>query len=183
MNFTPLLRKHLKNGLETALDDNILHVEIKATLGLAYDLKNPKIDPVESFKIYKEVCGDFVKNETAKGKYFNAKLIYSPAKSMPSESDHQAFFKTYLELVKEDRKDPGFLAGFDLTGPEESTPMLDYYLRNIKDKLPDTKFFFHAGETNFFGTFDENLVCQTIEFSQFSALIYFLKKGYFFYFI
>lgn len=63
-------------------------------------------------------------------------------------------------MAADQEYNPGFLAGFDLSGPEESTPVLDYYLPNIKSKLPaETNLLFHAGATNFYGVFDENLVC------------------------
>lgn len=157
LNFVPLLKKHLENGLNEMINDNIQYVEIKVTLGLAYDLDKPKIEAKDSFHVYKDICREFEQ----KHPNFKAKIIYSPPKSIPIASMQQNFFKIYHELCEEDAKEnPGFLIGFDLTGPEESTPMLDCYLAKIKKTFPrDTKFFFHAGETNFYGVFDENLVC------------------------
>lgn len=140
------------------LEDNIQYVEIKVTLGLAYDLDRPQIEPKDSFHIYKDVCHEFEQ----KHPHFKVKVIYSPAKSIPFKPMQDKFFDTYEILYKEDAKaNPGFLNGFDLTGPEESTPMLDHYLSRIKLNLTrsDTKFYFHAGETNYYGVYDDNLVC------------------------
>lgn len=160
MNFVPFLEKFLEKGLQRLYEDKIQYAEIKTTLALPYTFETPKVSAIESFKLYKKIFKKFEESHPD----FKAKVIYSPAKSIPVPSQHDLFFETYLSLVNEDKGD-GFLVGFDLTGPEESTPMLDEYLDRIKKLMPnDTKYFFHAGETNYYGLFDDNLVCVTILF-------------------
>jgi len=69
LNYRPFLKKYIKKSLADIMEDNIQHVEIRATLGLAYDLKGD-ILPEEAFQIYKEACQEF-SNENQK----NAEMV------------------------------------------------------------------------------------------------------------
>lgn len=73
-------------------------------------------------------------------------------------------------------KFPEFLAGFDLVGQEDVAPGLISFAEQILKLPSDLKFFFHAGETNWFGSVDENLVIIIIFIFYFDELVilYFL---------
>lgn len=59
-------------------------------------------------------------------------------------------------------KFPDFVIGFDLVGQEDSgRPLIDF-ADQILTLPPTIKFFFHAGETNWSGQTDENLVSNDI---------------------
>ena len=54
------------------------------------------------------------------------------------------------------------IAGFDIVGQEDLGPPLKSFLENLLANLaanPTMKYFFHAGETNWYGAdVDENLI-------------------------
>lgn len=86
--------------------------------------------------------------------FIGAKLIYAPVKRTSNETTDE-----YFKLVREFYDEyPKFLAGFDLVGQEETAPGLISFAEQILKLPSDLKFFFHAGETNWFGSVDENLV-------------------------
>lgn len=126
---------------------------------MTYSLEKPALSKNDSFIVYKEVCAKFAKDHAGDG-WIGAKAIFSPFKGVPIKKVHDSYFQTYKELKALDGIDC-FLAGFDLTGPEEFTATLEHHLPKIKEMDADTNFFFHAGETNYYGTnYDGNLVCK-----------------------
>lgn len=56
------------------------------------------------------------------------------------------------------RKFPEYIAGFDLVGQEDTAPNLVGLAEHLLRIPEDIQFFYHAGETNWFGSIDENLV-------------------------
>lgn len=112
-------------------------------------------------KIYSEALAEFKQDHP---NFIGSKVIYAPNKV--SIADSAQFFATAQRL---NAAFPNFLAGFDLVGQEDIAPMLVLYAEQIL-KLPgDMKFFFHAGETNWFGSIDENLVC--LSFCDYAIII------------
>lgn len=61
-------------------------------------------------------------------------------------------------------KFPNFVAGFDLVGQEDGSPQLINYAENLLNLPEDIQLFLHAGETNWYGSIDENLVSTIIFF-------------------
>lgn len=90
--------------------------------------------------------------------FIGSKLIYSPSKKLLNETAYQKFKKLSQTLRKLHEKYPQFLAGFDLVGKEDALPGLLTFAEPILQLPSDLKFFFHAGETNWWGSIDENLV-------------------------
>jgi adenosine deaminase CECR1 len=87
--------------------------------------------------------------------FLGMKLIYAPIRSM----DPVQFNESLEVAIELKRRMPNFFAGFDLVGFEEQgTPLVDYADR-IRTLDKDISLFFHAGETNWYGTStDENLI-------------------------
>lgn len=57
------------------------------------------------------------------------------------------------------KKYPNFLVGFDLVGQEDLGKTLNSYVKKLKEISQNGRFFFHAGETNWFNTeADVNLI-------------------------
>lgn len=84
-----------------------------------------------------------------------AKVIYAPYRKVSQDK-----FDYYVETYKKVKTAyPDFIIGFDLVGQEDK----GYTLLNFAEKLQalgkEAPFFFHAGETNWYGhSTDENLV-------------------------
>lgn len=86
--------------------------------------------------------------------FIGSRVIYAPNKGVTNETA-----ATYFQIVRRlHAKFPQYMVGFDLVGQEDTAPTLMAFAEHILQLPDDIKFFFHAGETNWFGKTDENLV-------------------------
>lgn len=79
--------------------------------------------------------------------------------AIPRNSDQasvESKMQRFLDLRK---KYPNFVVGFDLVGQEDIGKPLAAYVDRLKEISQNGRFFFHAGETNWFNTdADVNLI-------------------------
>lgn len=123
-----------------------------STRAQLYDLNGTDYDQENSISLYMEALDEFKRENPS---FIGSKLIYAPAKPNQSNETYATYFKSVRRLHS---KFPQFLAGFDLVGQEDRSPTLLTFAEQILQLPDDIKFFFHAGETNWFGNTDENLV-------------------------
>lgn len=86
--------------------------------------------------------------------FIGSKFIYAPIKAVPNDTALEYF----NDVRKLHSKFPDFLAGFDLVGQEDTSPKISDFAENLLALPEDIHFFLHAGETNWYGSIDENLV-------------------------
>lgn len=87
--------------------------------------------------------------------FIGAKLIYAPSRTMNSSN----FDKVMNKVIQMKNLFPNFFAGFDLVGHEDKGTPLITYKDQLKKISSNVSMFFHAGETNWYGTStDENLL-------------------------
>lgn len=103
-------------------------------------------------KIIQKVVDDFVAKNPS---FIGAKIILSKSRN----TDNQTVEKYLTEAMSLKSQFPDSICGFDLVGQEDiGKPLKEFIpeLLNMKEKMD---FFFHAGETNWYGTTtDENLI-------------------------
>lgn len=116
-----------------------------------YDLDGKDYNEDDVMSIYVEALEEF-KSENPT--FIGSKFIYAPLK-LVSNVTVASYFQNIRRLHV---KFPQFLAGFDLVGQEDTAPGLVMFAEHILQLPNDIKFYFHAGETNWFGSVDENLV-------------------------
>lgn len=120
---------------------------------------------MENVNIIQEALDEFKQKNPL---FVSSKFIYAPSKISAGNSTHAQF---YFDLARKlHAKHPELMVGFDLVGPEDISPQLISVAEQILQLPKDLKFFFHAGETNWFGSVDENLVNTFLQFL-FYALI------------
>lgn len=117
-----------------------------------YDLDGKDYVEEDSLTLVIDALNEF-KSENPS--FIGGKYIYAPIKVGTKETI-ATYFEVMCRLYK---KFPNFLAGFDLVGQEDLSPPLTTFAEQILQLPDDIKFFFHAGETNWYGSIDENLVC------------------------
>lgn len=100
----------------------------------------------ESLQEFKQEHPDFI----------GSKFIYAPPKLVPDEMIGK-YFKTVAKL---NDAFPTFMAGFDLVGEEDKSPSIQSFAERLLALPNNISFFFHAGETKWFGSVDENLVSK-----------------------
>lgn len=131
-----------------------------------YDLDGKEYSEADIIDLYIETVNEFKRENPL---FIGSKIIYAPAKLESNESVLY-YFETVRKLHK---KFPEFLVGFDLVGQEDTAPGLMSFAEQILKLPSDLKFFFHAGETNWFGSVDENLVTIITFFFYFRCACHF----------
>lgn len=110
--------------------------------------------------------------------FIGSKFIFGGNKQAPPET-----IASYFHIIQRlRRKYPQFVAGFDLSNLEDKSPRLVTFAKQILELPKDIQLFFHAGETKWFGSTDENLVrmlsMELFAFFSFSS-IYFSFLSFF----
>ncbi|XP_046964006.1 adenosine deaminase 2-like [Vanessa cardui] len=150
--YKPVWEQYFYDTLKALRDDNVMYLEIRSVLPTLYDLDGNEYDAIDTAASYKKVLDTFLEDYPD---FFGAKLIYAPLRFVDSKT-----VKDYLKIAKKlKKKFPDFLAGFDLVGQEDLGVPTKEFLQVLSEASDDFDYFFHAGETNWYGTSsDENLV-------------------------
>ncbi|XP_054734909.1 adenosine deaminase 2-like [Anastrepha obliqua] len=153
IGYEPVFRAFHWQLMEEMYEDNLMYAELRmkfkplygdngTTVATAYEAADLLIELVEEFK------------RTHPG-FLGLKIIYVAHRG----SDEIKIFKAFQTFKDFHERYPDFVIGFDLIGQEDQGKALQAFV-SILQNLPKTaKYFFHAGETNWFGTsVDLNLV-------------------------
>ncbi|CAK1541769.1 unnamed protein product [Leptosia nina] len=149
--YKPVWEQYFYDTLKALREDNIMYLEIRSVLPNLYDLDGTEYDQMETLASYKRVIDRFMLDYPD---FFGAKIIFAPLRSIDRTT-----VKEYLEnAIKMKRKYPDVFAGFDLVGQEDLGKPTKHFLRELTKSSNEIDYFFHAGETNWYGTSsDENL--------------------------
>uniref|UniRef100_A0A4W2ICG5 Adenosine deaminase 2 n=1 Tax=Bos indicus x Bos taurus TaxID=30522 RepID=A0A4W2ICG5_BOBOX len=159
VSYAPVFRDYLSQGLEEFYQDNVLYLEIRASLHPVYELDGTIYSQEWLVRTYEEVAHNFAKTHPG---FIGIKLIFSDHR-IKNESLIKKSIQTAMDLRV---KFPGIVAGFDLVGREDT----GYTLYDYREALmiPASRgvhlpYFFHAGETDWEGTsVDRNLLDAVI---------------------
>ncbi|XP_015127309.1 adenosine deaminase 2 isoform X1 [Diachasma alloeum] len=152
IGYRPVAEDHFYQGLKELYDDNVLYLEVKSGVPKLYDLDGRKYSDIEVVGIFEKVTQRF-KNDYPD--FIGAKIIYTKGR-MLSDAKVHSFMDKVVELK---RAYPDFIAGFDLAGQEDKGKPLRSFADRLNELKKEINFFFHAGETNWYGTStDENLI-------------------------
>lgn len=152
MTYKPIWERYFYDTLKALREDNVMYMEIRSVLPPLYDLDGNVYDSVATAEITKRVADEFLDDYPD---FFGVKLIFAPIR-MVDVKTVQEYIKTAKEIK---RKVPDFLAGFDLVGQEDLGTPIKEFLPDLYEARNELDYFFHAGETNWYGTSsDENLV-------------------------
>ncbi|KAJ8733198.1 hypothetical protein PYW08_001496 [Mythimna loreyi] len=151
LTYRPNWEQYFYDALTYFKNDNIMYVEVRSILPNLYELDGTQYDTMVTAKAYRKIIKRFKKNHPD---FIGAKLIYAPSRKVDRNVLAQ-----YIENARRIKREmPEIFAGFDLVGQEDAgNPLIEFVPQLLEAK--DLNFFFHAGETNWFGTLtDENLV-------------------------
>ncbi|XP_063241785.1 adenosine deaminase 2-like [Bacillus rossius redtenbacheri] len=151
VTYRPVFEEYYHQTLEELWEDGLLYSELRGILPAAYELDGSTLSEAEVLELYKNVTLRFREEHPG---FFGARFIYAPSRRA---SDSAA--DRYVELALQLRAaHPDFFLGFDLVGQEDLGRPLRDFSRQLLELAPHMPFFFHAGETNWQGLTDENLV-------------------------
>lgn len=87
--------------------------------------------------------------------FLGVKIIVTTPRNVDNSSIESRMQK-FIELHK---KYPNFVIGFDMVGQEDTGKPLSAYVHKLTEISQNGRFYFHAGETNWFNTdADVNLI-------------------------
>ncbi|KAH8380432.1 hypothetical protein KR009_010677 [Drosophila setifemur] len=147
----PIWGDYFYNALKEFSEDGVQYLELRSLLPPLYCIGGEMLEPRDTVALYKSELERFKSNHPD---FIGSKLIYAPLRGV-EPTVVEDYVKTAVELNKEF---PDFMVGFDLVGQEElGRPLIDFIEPLLK--MPKhINFYFHAGETNWFGSaIDENL--------------------------
>jgi len=139
-------------GMQEAFDDGVSYFEFRAVLADTFELDGTPLSKLELVQLYQDTTQRFV--ATHEG-FLGTRLIYAPPRNVEVETvwEHAVTARQLMEAF------PDFVAGFDLVGQEDmGKPLIDFISPLLNISAEHIPFFFHAGETNWYGEpTDENL--------------------------
>lgn len=151
LTYRPIWEQYFYDALNAFREDNVMYVEVRSILPNLYELDGTVYDQKITAKAYRKAINKFKKDHPD---FFGAKLIFAPSRRVNRKA-----LEEYITVARDISKDvPEIFAGFDLVGQEDSgNPLIEF--APILNAIKDLNFFFHAGETNWYGTLtDDNLV-------------------------
>lgn len=150
--YAPNWGDYFYNALLEFYEDKVQYLEFRTTLPKLYDLDGTNYTELDTVKIYKTTLDKFL---AAHPGFVGAKFIYAPVRNVDDTG-----LTNYINIAVELKdKYPDFFAGFDLVGQEELGRPLKDFVPQLLTMPANIDFFFHAGETNWYGSsIDENLI-------------------------
>ncbi|KAK2584714.1 hypothetical protein KPH14_007047 [Odynerus spinipes] len=152
LTYRPVYEDHFYESLSELYADNVMYIELRSTLPNLYELDGTVYPQSKTVALYKETVERFMSDHPD---FIGAKIIYAPARSVDGKKVDE--YLTILKSLKETF--PTFLAGFDLVGQEDKGEPLIVFADKLRSLDPPIDYFFHAGETNWYGSnTDENVI-------------------------
>ncbi|EDV42743.1 uncharacterized protein Dana_GF16877 [Drosophila ananassae] len=142
--YLPVFQIYTWRALEELYNDNIMYAELRSTLRPLYGENGTDFPIDRTIQVFHDLNEKFIQQHPD---FLGIKIIFSAYRGF--EVDR---IKNILQDFKRIHKAmPNFVVGFDLLGQEDKgKPLYDFW-RILKDFPPTARFFFHGGETNWFG--------------------------------
>ncbi|XP_018564010.1 adenosine deaminase 2 [Anoplophora glabripennis] len=149
--YKPVFKEYIYQLLKELYEDNVMYTELRGTFMPLYDLNGTVYDTKEFFNVFIETVEEFKQDHP---RFLGARYIHSIYRGVTPE-----VLKSGLdELITLKKLYPQFIAGFDFVGyEEEGRPIVEFH-KVLLEASEELKFFFHAGETNWYGSTDLNLI-------------------------
>ncbi|XP_063697319.1 adenosine deaminase 2-like [Culicoides brevitarsis] len=152
LTFLPFYKDYHYRMLQEFYDDGIFYTEFRTSFNELYDNFGNFYDHVQSAGVLYDVVREF---GVTHSNFVGAKAIYSVFR----RSDEQKLAKRVTMFTQVKMNFPNFVIGFDFVGQEDLGVPLICLQQVIGALPPETQFFFHAGETNWWGTsIDFNII-------------------------
>ncbi|KAI5638718.1 adenosine/AMP deaminase domain-containing protein [Phthorimaea operculella] len=152
LSYRPVHTEYWHEALTKLKEDKIMYLEVRSILYELYELDGTTHNSTTFLNDFRNIVNTFKSNNPD---FIGAKIICAYSRSRKfNDLDER------IEAVKEAKREfPDIIAGFDLVGHEDSGRPLKDHLRTLEKAKNELDYFFHAGETNWYGTdVDENLI-------------------------
>ncbi|XP_076256780.1 adenosine deaminase-like isoform X2 [Rhynchophorus ferrugineus] len=145
LTYKPVFEDYYYQCLLEQYEDNNKYIELRIGLETLYDLDQRQYSAYEKIQILQDISQKFRKDHPDA---WGMRLILCVNRNAGTEEMNNTL-KIVQQLMLEY---PGFVIGFDLIGQEDTgEPLLSHIPTLLKAKENNMKFFFHAGETKWYG--------------------------------
>ncbi|XP_065362192.1 adenosine deaminase 2 [Calliphora vicina] len=142
--YLPAYRSYHWQMLEELYNDNVMYAEVRLNFYELYDISG-RIFPLE--RGVTELIDVVEKFKLQHPNFLGIKMIYSPHRN----ADSDVIRKHFESFKKLHATYPNYIIGFDLVGQEDKGKPLYNFVNALNDRPKSSRFFFHAGETNWYG--------------------------------
>ncbi|XP_026333815.1 adenosine deaminase 2-like [Hyposmocoma kahamanoa] len=150
--YRPVREKFFYESLKRFYNDNVMYIEIRSGLHSLYELDGTQHERMYMVKLYQNITKKFREDYPD---FIGIKLIVTKHRGSDIDQIRQAL--DFARQIK--REVPEMFAGFDLVGQEDKGKPLVDFLPALLEAKEEMNFYFHGGETNWFGmATDENLI-------------------------
>lgn len=146
LTYLPAFRAFHTRMLEEMHEDRIMYGEIRMYFRALIDEKGATVTQEQAIQELINIVNNFKKTHPD---FFGIKIIFAAPRTKTKDAIRADFelFKKWHALH------PDFIIGFDLVGQEDAKQSALHNFIDVLQDMPSTaKFFFHAGETNWYGT-------------------------------
>uniref|UniRef100_A0A0A1XIX3 Adenosine deaminase n=1 Tax=Zeugodacus cucurbitae TaxID=28588 RepID=A0A0A1XIX3_ZEUCU len=153
IGYEPVFRTFHWQLMEEMYEDNIMYAELRMKFKELYGVDGATVaNEYEAVELLMSLIEEFKQSHPG---FLGLKIIYSAHRG----ADEVKIFKAFQTFKDFHARYPNFIIGFDLIGQEDQGNTLQTFVSVLQELPQSAKYFFHAGETNWFGTsVDLNLV-------------------------
>ncbi|XP_067632402.1 adenosine deaminase 2-like [Eurosta solidaginis] len=144
LRYLPVFRAYSWRMLEEMYEDKLMYAELRMEFKELYDYSGRTFPPESSLKELLSIVNDFRRQNP---KFMGIKVIFTTRRDVESNKvieNFSHFKKLHLAY-------PDFIIGFDLVGQEDLGQPLYNFISEFVNLPKTAKYFFHAGETNWYG--------------------------------
>ncbi|CAH1735729.1 unnamed protein product [Chironomus riparius] len=151
-DYLPTYIAYHQQLLQELYEDNVMYLEIRTEMGGVIDQNGKHLNSQDMAEVILKLVDDFKQDHPL---FIGVKVIIAILR----DYDEHAFDEKVERFLDLRKKYPDLVVGFDLVGQEDLGRPLASYVEKLKNISDNGRFFFHAGETNFFNTdADVNLI-------------------------
>ncbi|XP_069683236.1 adenosine deaminase 2-like [Periplaneta americana] len=149
--YRPAFESYYLQVLKEFKEDNVMYLELRSEVRGLYELNGTILPYNEIASIFDRLTRQFIYENPD---FLGVKIIYSVIRRVDNK-----ILEEHLRKAQNLKKVyPDLIAGFDLMGQEDMGRSLEYFADTLITANKELKYFFHAGETNWEGLTDLNLV-------------------------
>lgn len=151
LSYRPVFESYIYKTLKEFYMDNITYVEFRGSILPLYELNGTTYSAAQFIEILNNTV-EFFKSDYPD--FLGVRYIYSFYRDISNNT----FIDCINEYLLLKKQFPSFIAGFDLIGYEDKARPLQNFVYQLQKYKEDVKLFLHAGETNWYGFTDMNLI-------------------------
>ncbi|XP_054725378.1 adenosine deaminase 2 [Anastrepha obliqua] len=144
LRYLPAFRAYSWRMLEEMYEDNVMYAEVRMDFKELYDYSGRTFPPERTVREILAIVESFRRQYPS---FLGIKVIFSTHRDV----ERTRVFENFEKFKNLHTDHPEFIVGFDLVGQEDRGKPLHNFISELANLPISAKYFFHAGETNWYG--------------------------------